>query len=47
MQTVVYKSIAPSLYMKSCSLSPLLAQLPITIYALEKSMFLLYRKAGK
>lgn len=47
MQTVVCRSIAPLLYMKSLSLSPLLAQLPIIIYALEKSMFLLYRMAGK
>lgn len=33
--------------MKSCSLSPLLAQLLITVSALGKSMFLLYRVAGK
>lgn len=46
MQTVVYKSIAPLLYMKSGSLSPL-AQLLVTIYALEKSVFPLYRMAEK
>lgn len=39
MQTVVYKNIAPLLYMKSCSLSPLLAQLLITVYALGKLCF--------